>query len=393
VNPVSSRRELLRQAVGASVVAAGLPALLAACGGDDGDADPTTTGAAATTGAPATTGASATTAAAPTTVAATVPDRGTLDFRLSYTPGVGFSGTYLAIKSGAYERAGFSNVNLIPGGPSATPSPVDVAIGKAFVGIASTPDQVAAARLNGGANVKIIGGLYQKNPYCVTSLAANPIKTAQDMVGKTIGVQAVNETVWNAFLAAAGIDPSSVSTVPVQFDPTPLTTGDVDGWFSFVINEPITLAAKGFDVETMLLADNGYPLVAQVYLATDEAIAGRRDDLVAVLGAEIEGWIESLTNPTAGPELVIAEYAKDLGLDLAVQTSVSETQNGLILTAETKASGLMTMTPELVAGNLATLALSGLTITAEDLFDLSLLDEVYAAKPELISALESLSAG
>lgn len=387
MNLVSSRRELLRQAVGASVVAAGLPAILAACGGDDSGGDSTTTGAPVTTGAAAA-------AAAPTTAATvTVPDRGTLDFRLSYTPGVGFSGTYLAIKAGAYERAGFSSVNLIPGGPSATPSPVDVATGKAFVGIASTPDQVAAARLNGGANVKIIGGLYQKNPYCVTSLAANPIKTAQDMAGKTIGVQAVNETVWNAFLAAAGIDPSSVSTVPVQFDPTPLTTGDVDGWFSFVINEPVTLAAKGFEVETMLLADNGYPLVAQVYLATDDAIADRRDDLVAVLGAEIEGWIESLKDAAAGPQLVIADYAKDLGLDLAVQTTVSETQNRLILTAETKSSGLMTMTPELIEGNLSTLALSGLTITADDLFDLSLLDDVYAARPDLISALEAISAG
>lgn len=388
MNLVSSRRELLRQAVGASVVAAGMPAILAACGGDDSGTESTTTGAAATTGAPATSGAAATTAPA-----TTVPDRGTLDFRLSYTPGVGFSGTYLAIKAGAYERAGFSSVNLIPGGPSATPSPVDVATGKAFVGIASTPDQVVAARLNGGANVKIIGGLYQKNPYCVTSLAAKPIKTAQDMVGKTIGVQAVNETVWNAFLVAAGIDPSSVSAVPVQFDPTPLTTGDVDGWFSFVINEPVTLAAKGFEVETMLLADNGYPLVAQVYLATDDAIVDRRDDLVAVLGAEIEGWIESLRDAAAGPQLVIAEYAKDLGLDLAVQTTVSQTQNGLILTPDTKSSGLMTMTRELIDGNLGTLALSGLTITADELFDLSLLDEVYAARPELISALEAISVG
>ncbi len=320
------------------------------------------------------------------------PERGILDFRLSYTPGVGFAGTYLAIDSGAYAAAGFADVNLIPGGPTATPTPVDVATGNAFVGVASTPDQVAAARLNGGADVKIIGSLYQKNPYCVTSLSEAPIGSPADLEGKTIGVQAVNETVWNAFLTASGVDPGSVTAVPVQFDPTPLTTGDVDGWFSFVINEPVTLSAAGFDVTTMLLADHGYPLVAQVYLATDESIADRRDDLVAVLGAELAGWTLSLEDPTAGPTIVVEEIAPDLGLDLAVQTTVSETQNGLILTPDTVASGLMTMTPELIDGNIATLALSGLEIAAEDLFDLSMVADAYAAQPDLLDRLAALGA-
>lgn len=389
MNTSTTRREILRNALGAGAVAIGLPALLAACGSDDKTSSGTSPGGTS----PITADGSADTAPAASTPLDTTPtDRGALDFRLSYTHGVGFSGTYLAIASGAYERAGFSSVNLIAGGPTATPSPVDVATGKAFVGVASTPDQVAAARINGGATVKIIASLYQKNPYCVTSMADNPILTPQDMVGKTIGVQAANETVWAAFIAAAGIDPGSVSTVPVQFDPTPLTVGEVDGWFSFVINEPVTLAAKGFEVETMLLADHGYPLVAQVYLASDKSIADRRDDLKAVLAAEIEGWIVAIADPTAGPQLVISDYAADLGLDLAVQTTVSNIQNALILTEETKASGLMTMTDDLIAGNLATLRLSGLEITAEDLFDLSLLAEIYAANPTLISDLASLTA-
>jgi hypothetical protein len=140
----------------------------------------------------------------------------------------------------------------------------------------------------------------------------------------------------------------------------------------------------------MLLADHGYPLVAQVYIAADETIATRRDDLVAVLGAELEGWVLSLQDPAAGPTIVVDEVAPDLGLDLAVQTTVSETQNGLILTADTAADGLMTMTPELVAGNIETLALSGVTITAEELFDLSLLDDVYASRPDLLTAIEGL---
>ena len=37
---------------------------------------------------------------------------------------------------------------------------------------------------------------------------------------------------------------SSIKVVPVQFDPTPLTQGTVDGWFSFITNEPIELKLK-----------------------------------------------------------------------------------------------------------------------------------------------------
>ena len=65
------------------------------------------------------------------------------------------------------------------------------------------------------------------------------------MKGKKIGVQAVNEPVWNAFLKAAKIDPGDVTKVPAQFDPQPLVAGEVDGWFSFFTNEPNLLQHAG----------------------------------------------------------------------------------------------------------------------------------------------------
>ena len=80
------------------------------------------------------------------------------------------------------------------------------------------------------------------------SMTKKAIKTPQDMYGKKIGVQATNESVWTAFVKAAKIDASKITKVPVQFDPLPLTTGTVDGWFSFVTNEPNDLRSKGFDV-------------------------------------------------------------------------------------------------------------------------------------------------
>lgn len=356
------RRAFLARSLGGLVLLGGGSALLAACSGSDGES----------------TGGS--------------DGPRSLTFRLSYTHGVSFAGTYLAIADGFYAAQGFDTVELVEGGPTATPTPIDVAVGKALIGVASSPDQVATARLNGGAGVKIVGALYQKNPYCVTSLASSPIRTPQDMVGKTIGVQAVNETVWAAFLAGAGVDPASVRTVPVQFDPTPLTAGEVDGWFSFVTNEPVTLAAAGHAVTTLLLADHGYPLVAQVYVADESSLAGdRRADVLACLTAEIEGWIAAIKDPDRAATIAIEQYAPDLGLDAAVQSEIARVQTGLVVTDDTRRSGIMTVTDELVAQNIATLADSGLDITAEDLFDLSLLAEIYSARPELATALADVA--
>jgi len=308
---------------------------------------------------------------------------GELTYRLSWIKNVEFSGAYIADKQGYYKAAGFSSVNLIAGGPSATPQDADVATGKAFVGI-SAPDITGAAILQ-GAPLKIIGAQYQKNPFAIMSLASKPIKTPQDMIGKKIGVQATNESVWTAFLAANGIDPSKIDKVPVQFDPTPLTTGQVDGWFSFITNEPNLLKVKGIDTFAFLLADFKYPLVSETYMVTEDTISKDRDKIKAFLTAEIKGWHDQIANPVTGASLAATVYGKDQGLDTAEQTLEARAQNALLVTPDTKANGLFTITPALIAENIATLKLAKVDISADKLFDTSIIDELYKEQPGLKS--------
>ncbi|GAA2722177.1 ABC transporter substrate-binding protein [Actinocorallia aurantiaca] len=305
--------------------------------------------------------------------------------RFSWVKNVEFAGAYLADTNGYYKAEGFSSFELIGGGPTATPAETDVLTGKAMVGI-SAPDTVAAAVLKGG-QLKIIGAEYQKNPFAIMSMASNPIKSAKDMIGKKIGVQATNEAIWAAFLKANKIDPASITKVPVQFDPLPLTTGTVDGWMSFVTNEPNALRVKGFEVETFLFADENYPLVSEVFVVADKTIKERRPALKAFLRAEAKGWRDSLKDPEAGAKLAVEKYGKDLGLDLEEQILSSKDQNELLLTADTKKNGLFSITPELVAKNIETLKFAGLEVTAEQLFDMSLLEEVYKEDPSLVEGL------
>ena len=310
---------------------------------------------------------------------------GELTLRLSWIKNVEFAGSYIADNKGYYKAEGFSSVTLIAGGPSATPQETDVVTKKALVGI-SAPDITGAAIVK-GAPLKIIGAQYQKNPFCIMSMSSKPIKTPQDMYGKKIGVQATNESVWAAFVKAAGIDASKITKVPVQFDPLPLTQGTVDGWFSFVTNEPNDLRSKGFDVTSFLLADFGYPLVSETYMVRQDTIDSNRDLLKAFLKAEIKGWTDNLANPGLGADLAANTYGKGLGLTATEQTLEAATENTLILNADTRKNGLFTVTDTLVEENVKTLSSGGLDLTADKLFDLSLLKEVYSESPELITGL------
>lgn len=358
-----SRRALLRGGMLTSGLMLGAP-LLAAC----------------SSGSNSTSSSSAVPAKTATPAETAALGAGTL--RLPWLETVEFAGTFIADTNGYYKTVGFSSFTLTPGGPTATPVETELVAGKALFGI-STPDLAAAAVVK-GAGLKIIGATFQKNPYAVMSLASKPIHTPKDMAGKKIGVAALDESAWTAFLKANNIDPASITTVPVQEDPTPLTTGTVDGFLGYITDQPITLRSKGFPVETFLLADYGYALSGDVYEATETTITEHRDAVKAFLRTQIMGWKKALADPALGATLAAQQYGKSLGLDAAEQTLTAKAENTLVLTADTKKNGLLTITPELIDQNIAALKLGGTTVTAGQLFDLSILTEVYQEDPSLV---------
>jgi ABC-type nitrate/sulfonate/bicarbonate transport system substrate-binding protein len=308
---------------------------------------------------------------------------GELGVQFSWIKNAEFAGEYFADANGYYQEAGFSSVNFIAG-PTATAAVV--LSGEVLVGL-SDAIAVTPVILEEGAPLKIIGATYQKNPFTILSLKdGGNIQTPQDLIGKRIGVQAGgNETLFDALLAANGIDASQVTKVPVEYDPAPLVNGEVDGFLAYITNESITVQNLGYEVTNLLFAENGLPFVAEAFIVTQDSIDNRREELKAFLYATIRGWKDAIANPDEGARLAVEVYGKDLGLDINKEKQQSKTQNDLlVLTDETRANGLLTISKELQDLNIQTLARAGYTITAEQLFDMSLLEEVYAEHPELL---------
>ena len=307
---------------------------------------------------------------------------GELNIQLSWIKNSEFAGQFMAVENGYYTEAGFSKVNLIAG-PAATEA--EVLSGNALVGIAN-PISAAPIILEEGAPLKIIGTTYQKNPFTILSLknGAN-IVTVQDLIGKKIGVQAgPNETLFDALLAANGIEQSQVTKVPVQYDPAPLVNGEVDGFLAYVTNESFVVESAGNEVTNLLFADNGLPFVTESFVVTQDSIDNNREALKAFLVATIRGWKDAIADSKAGADLALTKFGKDLGLNADKEYYQSKTQNEILVqTDETAANGLFTISQSMIDLNLKTLKASGYEITADQLFDLTLLEEVYEEHPEL----------
>lgn len=293
--------------------------------------------------------------------------------QLSWLHSVQFGGSYIAQDRGVWREAGLE-VALLSGGPNAPVEP-PVVSGTALIGI-SAADYTAAAVAQ-GAPFKILGVAMQKNPFVVASLPVNPVNTPADLVGKRIGMALANMPVLQALCTLNGVDVAAIEVIPTQYSAQPLLAGEVDCLLCWETDLPVAMAMQGVDSVTMLLADHGYALHSQTYIATDDSIANHRADLVALMAGEVRGWDAYRADTDAAADLTVRMFP-DAGLDLPTQKLQATRQVPLMFSDLTDANGFGWWSDETVAANIETLALLGRPVTP-DLWDRSILEEVHGA--------------
>ena len=292
--------------------------------------------------------------------------------QLSWLHSVQFAGSYIADERGFWRDLGLS-VRLDSGGPNAPVEPPVVA-GTALVGI-SAADYTAAAVAQ-GAPFRILGVAMQNNPFAIASLPGNPVNEPKDMEGKRIGMPTANMPVLQTLCTLNGVDINRIEIIPTQYDAAPLVAGQVDCLLCWSTDLPVAMYVRGIESVTMLMADFGYVLHSQTYIATDDTIANRRAELVALLKGEVMGWDAYRADLDAATDLTLARFP-DAGLDRPTQIEQARRQVPLMFSDLTDAHGFGWFTEDTVAQNIETLGLLGMPVTA-DLWDRSILEEVHA---------------
>jgi ABC-type nitrate/sulfonate/bicarbonate transport system substrate-binding protein len=305
---------------------------------------------------------------------------GSMSFQLNWITNIQFAGSFIAQSKGYYTQAGV-DVSLVTGGPNVSVIPV-VQAGNALVGVVDPPTSSAANAK--GADIVIVGAVYQQSPLCVISLTSAPITKPAELLGKKVGIGATSVSIMKAFMAANKLDYTKMDVIPIQFDPTPLAEHQVDAYVGFSDNEAVTLELQGHPVHIMLLADFGLPSYSENYGVQKSSLQdpAKRAMIKAFLTAEIRGWQDVLANPAPAVTLVDDKYGKALDLEPKEQSLEAVAQNKLVTSAATKAHGLFWMSESDIEANLKVLTLTGAPATAA-LFDNSLLAEIYGGKNHL----------
>ena len=299
-------------------------------------------------------------------------------YQLSWTHSVQFGGTYLAQDRKLFEELGLK-VKLAAGGPNVA-GDANTVSGAALMNI-SVADGVARSNAE-GAGLVIIGAQYQKSAATILSLAKAPLEQPQDLVGKKIGVAGTDTPGLTAFMATNKLSQDQVQFIPTQYDPAVLTAGQVDGLYCFYNDLPVALATQGIEGHSMLLADFGYNPMSQTYtvLRSSLADARLRDQIVRLFRGDARGWQLYQDDPQAAADVTIKAYP-DAGLDPAAQQKQAEVQLDLMYSETTEKYGFGWFTDEQVQQNLELFGQLGIKDVTADLWDRSILDEVYKDGP------------
>ncbi|HUW80205.1 MAG TPA: ABC transporter substrate-binding protein [Acidocella sp.] len=291
-----------------------------------------------------------------------------LSLQASWVNDAEFLGYFVAMDSKLYDKAGLA-LNYIPGGPDVIPESTLLA-GKADIAL-TTPDTTIKAITDSGAQFRIIGAQYQKNPLGVISLAKSNINKPADLVGKILAVPPVNTLSVNAMFKMNGIDPSSVKIVPYEYDPTPLIKGEVDATIDFATDVPFTIKQTGVEPASFLLYDYGFTIYNDTVVVTLDTLKTKRAALVKFLRASRAGWQENFKDPAAYPPKFANSYFQGTGRTTANDVYTNTADKPLIDTPK----GIFAMTEADIAANIKALESIGIKAKRE-YFDTSLLAEI-----------------
>jgi NitT/TauT family transport system substrate-binding protein len=261
--------------------------------------------------------------------------------QLGWVKSIQFGGHFAAIENGYFAEEGIE-AEFLAGGPGGIGTDVAVASGQAMTSDTDVEGTIRA-RI-GGLPVRAFGAIMQKAPGAIMSLAENPLTALADFPGKTIALPDGLRPQLSALMTTAGIDPASVTFVPVGTDPGILAAGQVDGYYGWATNQGVMLQTRGVDIAVAYMNDLGVPGYAGVLIATDEMIDTQPDLLTAWLRAEIKGWQWHLDNPEEMAVLMVEKYGQR-GLDLTAQTLESKMMADFVPVGDAATNGLLWIEP------------------------------------------------
>jgi ABC-type nitrate/sulfonate/bicarbonate transport system substrate-binding protein len=299
-----------------------------------------------------------------------------LGFQLSWIKSAQYSGYFSGLDQGYFSEAGL-DVTFNSGGPNIDPI-ANVASGRSALGDRPAGSLVVAREK--GIPVKIIGTVFQRNPFAMLSLPEKPINTVKDMVGKTVAVSPSARPLMANLFKDNGIDPASVNIVPAAPDPSALVTKQIDGYVGYETNQGVMLKTRGIPIVILNLHDLGFPETAGTIYGREDFLAANKDATVAFLRAAAKSWQWTIDNPEAATKLTVEKYGVS-GLDPVAVKGEIEASKPFIQAGIAQQQGLLSLDMKLYDKVLDTYRTAGMIksdMKATDLCDPQFINAAHA---------------
>lgn len=214
-----------------------------------------------------------------------------------------FAGYYAAIERGFYKDVGLE-VILLEGGPE-TNFAEELAQGRCHYAVALSSMLI---HRHEGKPLVALAAILQHSPEVLLLPEKSGINTPHQMAGKTVAVSPEDTPALLAMFKNEGLATNAVKTIPYEFSPEKMLSGEIIGMGAYTINEPFHLKEKGIPYRLLQPRDYGVDFYGDCLFTTDAEIKQHPKRVRAFLDATIKGWHYAMSHRAEMVDLIKIRY-------------------------------------------------------------------------------------
>jgi NitT/TauT family transport system substrate-binding protein len=227
-----------------------------------------------------------------------------------------------------------------------------IAAGQYDMGFGDMYSMIEFNEQNPDQKLVVVAVPYNKAPFVLMSLKETGIKSLNDLEGKKLGAPAGDapRRLWPVLAEQVGVDADSVEWVTMEpkLRETFLLQGNVDAISGFVYSMMPSLVKAGKtqdDLDIFYYTDNGLDFYGNVVLVKESFLEENPDVVRGFLKAYIRGLQDTLKDPVAGLDSVMAQ-GDDLMERESEKLRLQIALDDLLVNEEVEANGLGAIDPE-----------------------------------------------
>jgi len=165
-----------------------------------------------------------------------------------------------------------------------------------------------------GLDIRMVAGIYRRNPAAVVVLADSPVRSPKDLEGRTVAIPTGSAQFqqWPAFLKGCGVEPGKVRVVNIDpaGSPPALVNRQVDAVAGFVQGYVPSIEFRGkTEARVFWYSDCHVDVISNGIIAHNDLIRAEPKLIADFVTASVKGFLWGREHPDEAAE-IIKDYSE-----------------------------------------------------------------------------------